>query len=122
VIRAWVKPEGLLIVAVPSTVNLLSVKIGMHLYRMRGRFKTLRIPPYHLFEYAPSTLRATLRRAGFGILELRQSAVPLRKMGLRGSPGENLGKSALQVLAHITSRLFNRGGDRLLVVARRPVG
>jgi SAM-dependent methyltransferase len=119
VIHTWVKPEGLLLAAVPSTVNLLSSRIGMRLYGMQRRFKTLRIPPYHLFEFSPRTLRAVLRQSGFRVLELRQSAVSLRRMGLRGTPVENLGKASLQVFAHITARLFNRGGDRLLAVARR---
>jgi SAM-dependent methyltransferase len=118
-VHSWLKPGGVLLVAIPSTMNLLSARLGMAIYQTRRRFKTLRIPPYHLFEYTPSTARETLRRAGFSVVGLRQSAVPLRRMGLRGTVTENLGKVSLQILAHLTSRIFNRGGDRLLLLCRR---
>lgn len=117
-LRSWLKPQGLCVVAVPSTLNLVSARLGMAFYARRGRFKTLRIPPYHLFEYTPGTLRKMLTAAGFDVLSVRQSAVPLARMGLRGSALENLAKVALQVPAIISSKILNRGGDRLLAVAR----
>jgi 2-polyprenyl-3-methyl-5-hydroxy-6-metoxy-1,4-benzoquinol methylase len=118
-VHTWLRPGGAAAIAVPSTLNLVSARLGMSLYRATGRCKTLRIPPYHLFEYTPATLRAMLTRAGFEVVSLEQSAVPIRKMGLRGSAPENAGKAALQLLAHATSSLFNRGGDRLLAIALR---
>ncbi len=119
VIRGSLSQEGMLAVAVPSTLNLLSARLGMAAYRLRGRFKVIRIPPYHLFEYRPGSLRRVIVEAGFDVLEIRQSAVPIGRMGLRGSAVENAGKVALQVLAHATSSVCNRGGDRLLALARR---
>lgn len=118
-VRGLLRPRGVLIVAIPSTMNLLSARIGMELYARRGRFKTLRIPPYHLYEYTPRTIRRVLEQSGFTVAEVDQSTVPLRRMGLRGSAIENAGKVGLQVFAACTSRLFNRGGDRLLAVASR---
>jgi SAM-dependent methyltransferase len=119
-IHAWLKSGGLIVIAVPSTMNLLSAKMGMFLYNKLNRMKTLKIPPYHLFEYTPTTLPLVLETAGFKALRLRQSAVPIKKMGLRGSPIENIGKVSLQVIAHLTSSLFNRGGDRLFAIAKKP--
>ncbi|MBK8233889.1 MAG: class I SAM-dependent methyltransferase [Candidatus Eisenbacteria bacterium] len=117
VLHEWLAPDGRIVIAVPATMNLASAQLGLWLYARRGRWKTLRIPPYHLFEYTPRTLPILLAEAGFEVRELRQSAVPLNRMGLRGSPLENAGKFALQSLAHLTSTLFNRGGDRLLAIA-----
>lgn len=117
-VRDTLRPGGIVVIAVPSTLNLLSGRLGMWVYEAMGRFKDPRIPPYHLFEYTPPTLRKMLDAAGFTTLRLRQSAVPLRRMGLRGSTAENLGKFSLQILAHVTARLCNRGGDRLLAVAK----
>lgn len=117
-VRAWLRPGGIVAIAVPSTLNLLSARAGLRWYGLRGRWKTLRIPPYHLFEYTPRTLRSTVVRAGFEPVSLRQSAVPLHRMGLRGSALENFAKQLLQITALVTSRLFNRWGDRLLLVAR----
>ncbi len=113
-------PGGTVIVAVPSTLNLLSARLGLALYRARGQIKTLTLPPYHLYEYTPRSLRAMLERSGFRVDAVRQSAVPLGKMGLRGSAVENSGKMLLQVLAHGTAFFCNRGGDRLRAVAVRP--
>lgn len=116
--RTWLRPGGVLVVAVPSTLNLLSGRLGLAAYRLLGRVKTLRIPPYHLFEYTPATLVRMVTAAGFSVVRLRQSAVPLRRMGLRGSALENSGKVVLQGWALMTSRVLNCGGDRLLLVAR----
>jgi 2-polyprenyl-3-methyl-5-hydroxy-6-metoxy-1,4-benzoquinol methylase len=118
-VHTWLRVGSVAAIAVPSTLNLASARLGMALYRATGRCKTLRIPPYHLFEYTPQTLRAMVTSAGFEVASLEQSAVPIRKMGLRGSPLENAGKAALQLLAHGTSAVFNRGGDRLLAIALR---
>ena len=120
-VRHWLSPGGVAIIAVPSTLNLLSARLGLIGYGMRRRFKTLRIPPYHLFEYTPSTLPRVIRAAGLRPVWLRQSAVPLGKMGLRGSPLENAGKVTLQLMAHASAHLLNRGGDRLLAAAIRPL-
>jgi len=121
-VRGWLVPGGVALIAVPATLNLVSARLGLLVYRLLGREKTLRIPPYHLFEYTPPTLRRMLVTAGFEVPHLRQATVPLRKMGLRGRAVENAGKVALQLLAATTARLFNRGGDRLLAVASKPRG
>lgn len=119
VIRGSLSPEGMLAVAVPSTLNLLSARVGMAIYRLRRKARVIRIPPYHLFEYRPDSLTRVIGESGFDVLEIRQSAVPIGRMGLRGTAVENAGKVALQVLAHATSSVCNRGGDRLLALARK---
>ncbi len=119
VVRDSLSPGGILAVAVPSTLNLLSARLGMALYRMSGKVKVIRIPPYHLFEYRPDSLTRVIGESGFDVLEMRQSAVPIGRMGLRGNVVENAGKVVLQILAHATSSVCNRGGDRLLALARR---
>jgi SAM-dependent methyltransferase len=118
IVHGWLAEGGSLVVAVPSTMNLLSSKLGIAAYRLLGRYKTLNIPPYHLFEYTPRTARGLLAAAGFHVVHLRQSAVSLGRMGLRGTAFENVAKAVLQLAAIATSRLLNRGGDRLLLVAR----
>lgn len=120
VVLRSLKPGGVIAVAVPSTLNLLSARLGMAVYRARRKFRTVRIPPYHLFEYRPDSLRRVLKEAGFEVIGIRQSAVPIRRMGLRGTPLENAGKVALQLVAHATSAVCNRGGDRLLALAMKP--
>ncbi|MCA9727457.1 MAG: class I SAM-dependent methyltransferase, partial [Candidatus Eisenbacteria bacterium] len=110
IVRSWLKPGGAAAIAVPSTLNLISARLGMALYGATGKWKTLRIPPYHLFEYTPRTLRRMLEAADLRIAELDQSAVPIARMGLRGAPWENAGKVALQLVAQATSKTANFGG------------
>lgn len=120
IVREWLAPGGRLVIALPSTMNLLSTKIGLAAHRILGRFRTLRIAPYHLFEYTPRTARAMLAASGFDLIDLRQSAVRLGRMPRGGSILERGAKLAAQLLAHATTRSLNRGGDRLLLVARKP--
>ena len=116
-IHGWLKPGGQIGIAVPSTLSLWSAQLGFFVYRALGRKKVLRIPPYHLVEFVPATLRTLLESCGYQVTFLKVSAVPIGKMGLRGSAWENFGKVMLQVAAHGTSRLVNRWGDRILAVA-----
>ncbi len=119
VIHSWLRPGGAIAVAVPSTMSLWSARLGLQAYATLGREKCLRIPPYHLMEFVPATLKKTMEAAGFDVRTVRVGAVPISKMGLRGSPVENAGKVALQLAAHTTSRLLNRWGDRILAVGAR---
>jgi SAM-dependent methyltransferase len=119
IVSSWIRPTGVVLIAVPATLNLLSARLGMALYGRTRNFKTLHIPPYHLFEYTPRTLTRVVAAGGLHVRRIEQSTVPLRRMGLRGSRLENLGKGSLQILAGLTSRLCNAGGDRLLAVVGR---
>ncbi len=119
IVGRWLKPQGVAIIAVPATLNLLSARIGLLLYARSGAYKTLQLPPYHLFEFGPASLRRMIEVAGLRVVRLDQDAVPLGRMGLRGTPLENLGKQVLQVMAHASTRLANRGGDRLRAVVTR---
>ena len=58
-----IEPGGLLVLALPSTLNLPTMRAGLGVYGVLGRQRKMDLPPYHLYEFTPRTIRATARKA-----------------------------------------------------------
>lgn len=112
-------PGGLLVVACPTQTNTLFSRLGFFVYGLLHRRATVRLPPYHLFEYRPSSLGRLLRRCGFSVERTLSAILSPRAISLRGTPLENLGKKMLQYPNVILTRWFGLFGDRVEVHARR---
>ena len=112
-------PGGTLVIGVPSQTNSLFSRIGFALYGAAGRRATVSLPPYHLFEYRPSSMRFLLRACGFTVAELIQSTIPPDSINLRGAALQRYGKKVFQYPNWVLTRLFGVLGDRLSVVAVR---
>lgn len=113
------RPGGVFYLRGPITTHSLARAAGLALYRALGRDIVQRRPPYHLWEFRPRPLARLLERAGFEVLESRQSKSP---PGARddGRPAlAALAIGALDLLNRPLTRLFNARGDRIVMVARR---
>jgi SAM-dependent methyltransferase len=110
---------GLLVLDLPSQTNTLVSRIGFFLYGAVGKRVTASLPPYHLFEYRPRSIRFLLRRCGFEIVRLRQTIISPREINLRGSLSERTGKMVFQYPNWFLTKLFHVCGDRMNVIARR---
>lgn len=107
------KPEGSLIVHVPSTLNLISSRIAFLIYRMIGSQKTMKIPPYHLTEFFPRSLKRLYLAAGFAEIRIIQETKHPSTITLRHSRLENLSKLMSQYPNYYLTRFFGIFGDRL---------
>jgi SAM-dependent methyltransferase len=116
-IAALLAPDGLVVIRVPSTFNLIATRLALPLLQLTGREQRLPDNPYHLFEYDPATLGAMLRRR-FDRVEVVQDATPPRRLNRKhGSLGYWL-KSAAQLVNYPLTRATGRWGDRLTAYAR----
>ncbi len=111
--------DGVLVMALPSQTNSLFSRIGFVLYALLGKSATVGLPPYHLFEYRPRSLRFVLETCGFGIVRLDQGIIAPSRINLRGPAVQRLGKKALQYPNFAVTHMFGVFGDRLTVFARR---
>lgn len=113
-------PGGHAVVRGPITTHSFARRLGLALYGAMGRSITLREPPYHLWEFRPSSLDKLAQRCGLQVVAMEQSKIP---------PGPRYGKkSALQSLVMNTidavnlpvTRTWNAFGDRAVLIARKP--
>ncbi|MGI4885053.1 MAG: class I SAM-dependent methyltransferase [Janthinobacterium lividum] len=111
-------PGGLLVLALPSVLNLPSVRLGFATYGALGKERKMDIPPYHLFEFTPNTIRKMLEKNGFEVVDLLNPVKPPKHIRLGGSLVEKVSKLAGQYPTYYLNKLTGRFGDRMFVVAK----
>ncbi len=107
------KKGGVLIVTVPCTLNLPSTRIAFLFYRLLGSQKTMTIPPYHLTEFFPKTLKKMFVESGFSKAIIKQRTKHPKTITLRHSKVENLIKLSTQYPNYYLTKLFGIYGDRM---------
>lgn len=111
-------PGGLLVLALPSVLNLPTVRLGFAAYGALGKERKMDLPPYHLFEFTPATITKMLQKQGFEVVELLNPVKPPKHIRLGGSVMEKVGKLAGQYPTYYLNKLTGRFGDRMFVVAK----
>jgi SAM-dependent methyltransferase len=110
---------GVLVVVCPSQTNTIFSRLGFALYTLLGRRVTVSMPPYHLFEYRPSSLGMLLTRCGLTVVQTDAGVLPPGEIAQRGPSLQNAGKKILQYPNALITRLLGIWGDRLTVYARK---
>ena len=108
---------GVLVLGVPSQTNSLFSRAGFLLYTALGRRATVALPPYHLFEFRPASLRYLLRECGFRVAELKQGLIPPSRINLRGPAPQRIGKKLFQYPNWLLTGVFGVCGDRMAAYA-----
>lgn len=116
--RQMLAPGGLLLLALPSTMNLPSIRAGLGLYSLLGRQRKMDILPYHLFEFTPATIYKLLAKHGFVVEDLVNSVKKPSQIRLGGNKLEMAGKLVGQYPTYYLNKATGRFGDRIWVVAR----
>ncbi len=111
--------EGMLVMALPSQTNSFFSRIGFSLYRFLGKTATVALPPYHLFEYRPRSLRYLLNKCDFLVIRLDQDIIPPNRINLRGPALQRIGKLLFQYPNRAVTRIFHGFGDRITVFATK---
>lgn len=112
--RTMLKPSGIVALEVPSTFNSVTGRFAVAGYRLLGVKKKMSMPPYHVNEFTPSTLRTIILKAGFNNAVIVQRIKPPSMITLRGALAERVIKKALQYPNYALTKSFGVFGDRLL--------
>lgn len=120
--RSFLAPGGILAVEVPSMFNSIVGRLATSVFMLAGHTKLMPMPPYHVNEFVPSTLRALLGRAGFEDIAITQRIKKPSTITLRGAFYERWGKLLLQYPNYMVTTLTGVLGDRLLGIGRNPSG
>ncbi len=118
-INKILKKGGCVIAEVPSTLNLISSRIAFFIYRLTGKQKTMTIPPYHLTEFFPDTIKRVFKGTGYDEVIIKQMVKHPSTIPLRHSWAENVAKLVLQYPNYYINKFFGVLGDRLTVIARK---
>lgn len=108
------KPGGVVAVEVPSMFNSLTGRLAVAGYRILRTRKRMPMPPYHVNEFLPATLKAVLRGAGCAEQKIVQRIRPPRMITLRGTFAEKAIKKGLHYPNYALTKIFGSFGDRLL--------
>jgi 2-polyprenyl-3-methyl-5-hydroxy-6-metoxy-1,4-benzoquinol methylase len=108
------KTTGVVALEVPSTFNSLTGRFAAFGLRMLRTKKKMMLPPYHVNEFTPKTLRAIIQRAGFREAIVVQRIKPPSAITLRGSGFEKAVKKLLHYPNYGLTKSLGVFGDRLL--------
>jgi 2-polyprenyl-3-methyl-5-hydroxy-6-metoxy-1,4-benzoquinol methylase len=107
------KKGGILITHVPGTLNLISSRLAFIFYRLTGAQKTMTLPPFHLTEFSPGTLKKMFLMNGFSKVQIIQQAKHPNTIPLRHSKIENFIKLSLQYPNYFLTKYVGIYGDRI---------
>ncbi len=112
--RTLLKPSGVVALEVPATFNSIVGRVAVAALAALGKARKLPMPPYHVNEFMPATLRAMILKAGFANANIIQRIKPPNNITLRGTAVEKLIKHSLQYPNYALTKAFGILGDRLL--------
>jgi 2-polyprenyl-3-methyl-5-hydroxy-6-metoxy-1,4-benzoquinol methylase len=114
------RPTGIVAVEVPSMFNSIVGRLAITGYRILHTRKKMPMPPYHVNEFTPRTLKTMMVRAGFTQTHIIQRIKPPSAITLRGSLFEKAVKRGLQYPNYVLTKTAGVLGDRLLGIGIKP--
>lgn len=112
--HSLLKPSGVVALEVPSMFNSLTGRVAIAGMRLLGTKKKMAMPPYHVNEFTPKTMRTIIARAGFREAVIIQRIKPPSAITLRGSAFEKAVKKILHYPNYGLTKSLGVFGDRLL--------
>ena len=109
---------GIAVVAVPSTFNLFSTKFAILFYKITGKRKKFYDNPYHLYEYTPRTIKSLFEKYFTDVQVVNRIKKP-SELNMKTGGIEYTIKKVIHYFNYPFTKLFNRNGDRLLVIAKK---
>jgi len=114
------KPEGIVVIDVPTTKNALAFRLSVNLLKVLRKIRRISLPPYHLYEYMPSTLQRFLNQTGFESKDVHKyAALPWKYLNEDGSGLTRIVLGMVRYLNYFLSVTFKVCTDRLLIIAQK---
>jgi len=114
-------PGGHFFLRGPITTHSIARGLGLRLYALAGRDIVLREPPYHLWEFTPRSLAGLMRRVGLEVVTMEQAKIPPGRPHGKKSMLQQWAMDAMDRVNVPLTRACNALGDRVVMVASRPV-
>lgn len=108
------KHGGVVAAEVPSMFNSIVGRGARVAFGILGTSKSMPMPPYHVNEFTPATLKAMFQAAGFSHVKIVQRIKKPDTITLRGTLFEKTAKKSLQYPNYVITKTVGLFGDRLL--------
>jgi len=115
------KPKALVVILCPTQTNTLFSRFGFSVYTLLGKNATVNLPPYHLLEFRPVSMKNFMRQAGFSVIDAQGTTMKPSEIAQRSSFLQNIAKKVFQYPNYILTTRFNIFGDRIELFARKSV-
>ncbi len=112
-------PKGIVIFECPTQTNTIFSRVGFVLYSMLNKRATVNLPPYHVFEYRPTSMTNLMHQCGLRVIETNVSIIPPKEISQRGSALENMGKKIFHHINYTITNIFGKYGDRIEMIATK---
>ncbi len=114
--HGMLKPNGIVAAEVPSTFNSILGRAAVASMSLLGKQRKMPMPPYHINEFTPATLRKILFKAGYSDVKIIQRIKKPSTITLRGSLFDRAVKKSLQYPNYVITKSVGILGDRLLAI------
>jgi Zn ribbon nucleic-acid-binding protein len=111
-----IRKGGAVACEVPGMFNTLVGRAAVMGYRLMNHTKKMPMPPYHVSEFMPDTLRKIYLDSGFEKVIIIQRIRSPKVITLRGSVMEKLLKRAIHYPNYALTKTLGVFGDRLLAI------
>ncbi len=112
--HSMLKPGGVVAAEVPSMFNAIVGRAAVLGMNLLGQERKMPMPPYHINEFTPGTLRRMLSTAGYPRVKIIQRVKAPSTITLRGSLFDKAVKKSLQYPNYLITKSIGALGDRLL--------
>jgi hypothetical protein len=114
--HSLIRKGGVVACEVPGMFNTLLGRAAITGYRFVNHVKKMPMPPYHVSEFMPDTLRKIYLDSGFEKVHIVQRIRSPKAITLRGSYIEKFLKKGLHYPNFALTKTFGVFGDRLLAI------
>lgn len=112
--EAMLKPGGVVAAEVPAMFNAIVGRVAVAGMDLLGKQRKMPMPPYHINEFTPPTLRRILIKAGYSRVKIIQRVKAPSTITLRGSVFDKAVKKSLQYPNYLITKTLGIFGDRML--------
>jgi 2-polyprenyl-3-methyl-5-hydroxy-6-metoxy-1,4-benzoquinol methylase len=112
--NGMLKPGGVIAAEVPAVFNSLIGRAAAIALKAMNKPRKMQMPPYHVNEFTPATLRNMLEQSGYTNVKIIQRVKAPSTITLRGNAFDRAIKKSLQYPNYFLTTTFGVFGDRML--------
>jgi len=115
-IYRMLRPNGIVAAEVPSSFNSIIGRAAVLMYNIQGKKRFMKLPPYHVNEFTPPTIKRALEIAGYKDNLVVERIKKPSTITLRGNMFDKFAKKSIQYPNYWITKSLGIFGDRILAI------
>ncbi len=112
------KNDCLVVILCPTQTNSILSRIGFLVFSLLNKKATVNLPPYHLLEFRPISMKNFLKKFNLKIIKCKSFTMKPNEIAQRNSSLQNVAKKIFQYPNYFFSSIFNAFGDRIEIFTK----